>query len=414
MNKTISLWMFIGTMLVFVLFGCKHFRNMVLKSNSVYDIPVIDLEEGLRNEGDELWLSQIADSVIYIPLQPNGQHLLGTISHVEVDGDNIFVQTSGTSSGAYYYRFNRRGEFLNSFGAIGRGPGEYLASSFSIDYDNQEFVIFRWYTSKDLISYTYDGKYKGNLNGKAVYDSQNFTCLPGRRYIFQGSFSGQQRYTIRKPNMFEMYDSSGTLLDSIPHPMFIVKDENADLDGAGSFFGMLRNGKDVYLYSAWGDTIYLVDGETFKPFAVIDRGRYSAPPEYRYNRVKSENQYLLEYAGAGFMVCDSMLFIEQNLNDLKVLFRYDRISRKVSSSHIKSIGKDPIGYLRYDRSPWFKNDLSNDENTTFYINVRKRTGKEGEIIAKAIPAVYYYGNTINSAKSYDEDNPVIMLVYLKR
>ena len=177
-----------------------------------------------------------------------------------------------------------------------------------------------------------------------------------------GSFSGQQRYTIRKPNMFEMYDSSGTLLDSIPHPMFIVKDENADLDAAGSFFGMLRSGKEVYLYSAWGDTIYLVDGETFKPFAVIDRGSYSVPPEYRYKRVKGENQYLLEYAGAGFMVCDSMVYIEQNLNDLKVLFRYNRISGKVSSSQVKSIGKDPIGFLRYDRNPWFKKDLNNDVN----------------------------------------------------
>ena len=77
---------------------------------------------------EQMKLSDICDSLIYIPLETKKESLLGGVSKVKVDGDDVFINYYW---GLYHFKIN--GDFVGQIGRKGRGPGEYICTGFCLN-----------------------------------------------------------------------------------------------------------------------------------------------------------------------------------------------------------------------------------------------------------------------------------------
>ena len=103
-------------------------------------------------------LSEICDSVYYIPLQTNDDCIIGRIpnanNNIKFSNGRIFI-----SDEKYILMFSLDGTFINKIGSNGRGPGEYIAArSYSI-LEKDSIVVVLDDFRKKLLFYTFDNEF---------------------------------------------------------------------------------------------------------------------------------------------------------------------------------------------------------------------------------------------------------------
>ena len=98
------------TLAIILMFGCKS------SDNSLVHFDPRNLEE------NEITLSEIGDEVSYIPF--DNTYPLSMVSNIEFINSNIYLNSKDIG----ILVFDRKGEFINRIGSIGRGPGEYIPS----------------------------------------------------------------------------------------------------------------------------------------------------------------------------------------------------------------------------------------------------------------------------------------------
>lgn len=418
--------------------GCGS-KDGVLEdySQAFNQIAHINLYKGLSDQVEAYKLSDIADSIKFIPLEKRESSLLSRVIRVEVDGENIIVNSVFGQTDSYYFRYNMDGSFLNIIGKVGRGPGEYSHSDFSIDYEKKRIVVLRWYSGRDFISYSYDGEYLGRLPISPVNNAYRFSCLTGGRITVYRYSSTLQWPIDTNTTLFDLYDSTGRLTSSIPSPLVHLTsrpDPPKRLETpTGSYYsGIYRYCDEAFLYSMWEDTIYVTSGDSIRPAFILSKDKYLAPPEIKYRVGYKDNlNYLLEYLGPYLLVTDSLLFIEQHLGEDKIVFRYDKYARTTHSSIVNPTSRHPVGYLEFSKTPWFVDDLS---GSSAQVSVREVTGADGSIIAMAYEAndflKQFSEDSINGGLGSipgirnqrlkvlqllsEDDNPVVVLIYLKK
>ncbi|HKL67363.1 MAG TPA: 6-bladed beta-propeller [Bacteroidales bacterium] len=426
-------------LLLFLLVACQQNKDQSFEAENKPSGPlphVIDLEKGLENNGAVFKLSDIADSIKFVRLEKTEESLFRKVLDVEVHGDNMFFLSFYGQKKSYVFRYNLNGEFINSIGKVGRGPAEYRACDYAIDYDRREILVLDWFKTKKILIYDYKGIFKGEHKLGRAESSQNITAIPGSRIVVYNNFTAPRSDHKEGSAIYELFDSTGTRLSVVLNPILQIPfdskfDGEFQLNYDHHNDGAYRSGNEAYLYSRWGDTIYYTDGTEIKPAFVLYKGVYSAPLIERYRTpYKDDKPYLGEYMAVGVFITKRHVYLEQNLKEMKVVFEYDRVSGEVRSSQVESSGRHRVGYLEYEESPWFIDDLS---GSGAGIRVNNRTGRNGSVLALDYNLDYFkdqFGidgvkedvdyepemlkarmNLLNSLQ--EDDNPVIVLVYLK-
>lgn len=113
----------------------------------------IDLESAIETD-ISLNLSEIVDSIKYIPLETNDSVLIGNNAYVAYgDTDEIFIR-----SNKLIYRFDTNGNFKNHIGRIGNGPGEFnLIHNISVNHNRKELYLY--VGNNNIIIYDFDGTF---------------------------------------------------------------------------------------------------------------------------------------------------------------------------------------------------------------------------------------------------------------
>lgn len=158
--KSIILFrLLIGSFVISICFSCNTQAN---KNNNTSSIKYkyasmkdgvlhLDLNEA-RKHPEELKLSEICDSLIYVPLETTNASLIGNIiNDIKIDGEDIFIR-----AGWRLLHFNKTGKFINQIGKTGRGPGEYVCGGFCIDKVKQRIFAIATYRHK-ILCFDYDG-----------------------------------------------------------------------------------------------------------------------------------------------------------------------------------------------------------------------------------------------------------------
>lgn len=397
----------------------------------------IDLEKGIENSGAAFLLSSVADSIKFIKLEKGDDFVFDRISNVEIDGNNMFFYSPAGQKRSAIFRYTTDGKFINTIGRLGRGPGEYAACSFTIDYESKTLLVLRWNIFYDIIMYDYEGNYKGRHPIGKLERSNVIMALSGGRVIsYHNSWGDVAGMTEKNGQMFQLFDSSGIPKDVILHPFLMLRNRenyiSRRLSFGDAFTGLFRYGDEAYMHSRWNDTLYITSGNDLRPAFILKKGKYNAPLFERYREsYKTDYPYLGEYISTELLLLDSYFYIEQNLGEDKIVFEYNMVTGNVRSSRVMASGKHPVGYLEYNKSPWFIDDLS---GSGAGIKVSARTERDGSVLAIPHYASYFrdkFGarevaegvdyrqsmlaerlKTLNDLN--DDDNPVIVLIYLKK
>ena len=207
-------------LVLFLNIGCQQRKSetvLLYPDHTNYPY-VINIVEGIGH-ACVFKLSEIADSISFISLETNENVLLASAGPVHIDKRNIFVGTIQGQTSSYIYRFDIEGSFINTVGKIGRGPGEYLTMSFSIDPESEEVIVFRWLGPRDFIVFDYSGYFKGKLP-LISQNAMQFEVGKDRVIIVQpyGYSVKGQKSIIDDLKMYQVFDKSGQLIDAVPSP----------------------------------------------------------------------------------------------------------------------------------------------------------------------------------------------------
>ena len=119
-------------------------------NNGVFSMIVNDLSDEVK-----IPLSSLVESVEIIKLDNSEEALIGGNQGVSVYNNYILVKGYNQSP---FKLFDKKGKFLTSIGAYGRGPNEYLnVYDYNLDEENEVIYILPWQSDK-LLRYDLKGK----------------------------------------------------------------------------------------------------------------------------------------------------------------------------------------------------------------------------------------------------------------
>jgi hypothetical protein len=423
-------------MVIVMLIGCrgKIGKDVEEFDESELGYPrTVNLVEGMKNSGAILKLSDIADSIKFIPLEETERTLFASVNYVDIDGENMIVSSYQGQLESYYFRFNLEGRFLNTIGSIGRGPAEYLGSNISLDTDSKRVILLTWYTTKAFLTFSYDGKYLGTLPIKKQQYAIKFEFLPGGRIVTDPASSGIVGMLPPDLNGIELYDSTGLMVDSVPHPVLqlLSHEKNMRYSTGFSNGNASKTGREAYIHMPDEDTVYVTSGNTIKPAFIFSKGDYSPGIKDRYKTgSKGKLPYLMDYASR-VLVTATHLYKIQVLDDIQFLFEYNILTDKTRCTSVKATGFERGGIYDFADGAGFIDDLSGSGRNVFF---SIRTGEDGSIWARTMRAnmfkTYFGNDSIPPGVTFDpvmrdqrlkvarelsdHGNPVVILIYLKK
>lgn len=134
------------------LISCEH-------ENKINDLRVIDVESNV-GKSRKVLLSEVAESIEYIPLETTEDSFLG------IPRKNQFIYENNIlfvcQKGDYYKIFNSKGNYLSTFNQRGNGPKEYISSNhFEIDSSAKVLSIG---SAKNIVEFKTTGEYIRTIN----------------------------------------------------------------------------------------------------------------------------------------------------------------------------------------------------------------------------------------------------------
>lgn len=240
----------------------------------------IDFAEIIKDK-EEVPLSEIAETVEFIPLENTAESMIGNVMDVKLTKDFIFVKHNGTR---LITQFSSDGKFIRHIGTEGRGPKEYgLARMFSLDEKNRLIYIHTNWTRKILV-YNFDGEYVKTLKFGNI-GRGHFTWS---RDSFLVSFS--EPHAGNEPYVFIETNFQGDTLQTTKNHIFW--DENETSNYIVSYWGrnaFYRANNKLHMKGWYNDTVYTYnDGNKFVPKFFIDLKNHKLPDDQVYERKSSK------------------------------------------------------------------------------------------------------------------------------
>ena len=360
----------------------------------------IPFEAGVGVER-EIKLSDIADSVQYVPLETNDKCLIDFINSGKVvkTGKYWFV-----SSNTRLYQYTTDGKFVRNIGSRGGGPGQFNYFQ-QIDVNEDTGLIFMLTTSGKINVYEME-------TGKFLYDikipdkeTAQFAMLNDTLVAtFMLNSSGQQKERIyissQKENILNTFYRSD---------LFEVKSGTRWLMMSGIDRYMFRY-KDWICYKEfYNDTLFVVTEKELQPRYIFDLGKYSIPIDCRMEACdgdwKTYNTIAAPYIRNQVIETDSLLFMPYNYwagekQRERHMVLYDKKAKECFSV--------PGGYIKND----FPGALPLRPATSLDRNTLVSVWEAGDIMKEAEknPGVLEHPQL---KKLTEDDNPVLMVVYMK-
>lgn len=376
--------------------SCQPVRKQVLKR--------IDFES-IVNKEIGLKLSEIVDEIKYIPLETNGECLLGDVDPIRIYGNQIFLISNNQ-----VYKFNKAGKFLGKIGSLGKGPGEYL-SAYDIqinEYDEQIYVLDT--NGKKIHMYSINGLY---LESFALGPG-----LPWQMLFFNHSILVFNQAVAPIPVQLFRVDLKGNVIFNYPTMSGLIN--SSIFSTEASDYASFKMETNSFNYtSAWTDTVYrIINNNWTEALFCIDYGKYKYPlkgkfeghsmtlkPEFVYQTWKViTNRYLFFYYGYHWKNYLAVYDIKSNsfilnkmvnkllpgiINDIDGGIDISRIH-----SYLSNNGSELISAIQaLDFTQQKNNDESNNLNPIF------------------LPQRKAFKELVQNLN--EDDNPVIQIIHLK-
>jgi len=204
-------------------------------------------------------ISDLTDSVSYIPLETTPESLLGYIDNVSCDDDYIFV-----NSNHKLYSFKSDGSFVSQVGRQGRGIGEYSQiDTYFLDRESNRIGIFCSYPGR-IIFFEYNGTYikTVNLTQKDALSVHMIEVMSEDELIVYYNLPSKPLPVDAQYRIIDIADDP-----AVSYPLSEASELNTGEEGISPFiYSPLVKYKGSYLAAMpLSDRLYQVDEDGAKP-----------------------------------------------------------------------------------------------------------------------------------------------------
>ena len=260
--------------------GCSSRKQT---NNQLNDIKEISINPNFRQTG-KLTLSEMVESIIYIPLETNDKCLIGEISKSIFSENYVLLSCRVTKR---CFLFSRTGRFIAQIGNVGQGPGEYvyLSNLIRIDEKNNQIIIHS-ITPDQLLYYDLEGRFIKSVHiedaahfpdAAHFKDGLKIMSYQNGFYLLKTTNNGntQYSYTI-------MDDNFNIITKKITPIPFTMKQTNSLVTRGESFCQYIYDNQVHVRENMLNDALYKINYDfSFTPKYVINAGKYEITPEIR-------------------------------------------------------------------------------------------------------------------------------------
>lgn len=383
------------TILLFILLlSCNRSKNQTTGDELIK----IDLLSGadltLSN------LSEIASDIQYIPLQTIDSSLLSRIDKVVIQGDNIYINDSGTD----IICFDKIGNFIGRLSKVGRGPGEYtFIRDFDISSDSKKLILLS--NGKILL---YD------LNGNEFTFSRSIDLYEG---VLKISFIPNSHDVLVSNGPWFGNETSLNLVINLNRDTLLIKPNCYTYEKSGPGMRATNDaiqyklGDKVCFKEGFSDTIFYVNNklDRLSPHLILDSHETVPPP-----KVRGDLEYAKAHAGEFSSVAVAYevpryIFYYYMYKSTPHKIIYDKVSNKKYELAENAIVDDLNGGPNIDLN------MQNCTGTYFYASI------DAIIFKKYIQSDEYANATVKEQKKKvelkgiadlvkDSDNPLLIIV----
>lgn len=382
---------------------CAIFINGCNKDvKKQYDSTPISIE---WKDNNQILLSDIVDSITYIPLETNYKSLIGRIDKVVCTDDYIYILDSEVSKSVFV--FDYFGKFISVINNRGNGPGEFNKIVDFCCNSNGEVFVYDTGLRK-VIKYKISGEFAG-LEVKIDFGADFISYLDSTKtFLFYSCYrQGEDRHNVIETNQ------KGEIINRYMQFDKAVNKDKMILMPALNLSHI--NDSKISFYEVYSNNLYSYDGKQIQSKYQFDFGSSNLPADFLTKGVNEvayrdkNNNIPKDYA----------ILANVQENKSHIFYTASKGYGVAQGIYSKETGNNKVGFATYDaRNPEkyplpIKNDVNDCPNFAFF--GLHKNGFFSVIEMSEIKSIHHTDPKLKvlSEKLSVEDNPVIMMFYLK-
>ena len=331
--------------LLLICFACVTCNNSPKSGAIDPDCLNIKIEPSIH---DSIFLSEMIESIRFIPLESDSNALIGEIVKIAYDNGFYFCQEENSNK---LFCFDSEGRFIARIGKKGHGRGECLhPNAFALNKENKEVWIIDNVTK--LKKYSYSGDFIDAIDRDRSFMSDYcisngvWYCYTEKRTNWKNDNSGDFWC-----NELTVLYKNGRIERFFPVNKDLYTTENRITIPEPTPFSELN--KSITFHHTVSDVIYSIDKETSKISSkyVVDFGE----KKYKRDISQMKTMEILDYVNdhpdqAGFIsnVVETEGFLQIRFRFAKRTNRafYDKKTKQIKSGKpVNDIFTAPFGYI---------------------------------------------------------------------
>ncbi len=307
----------IGVVLILMVLSWQR-RSSV--SDYLSLLEVIDISPALE-KGTPVMASELYSDFRYIELETTDESMIRTIGDIVVFNDNIFIETSGK-----VLRFDSSGGFLNTIGAVGRGPGEFSANNIFLNIlHDQNHIAVTDHGMRKVHIFEFDGEHVTSFTVEcypyftASIKNHLLSYTGWKHAQFNNNFAIAITSLKGKPSGYLL-----PVLKYIPKSAMAVTWRHI----TGGYYFL---GDSLSLRDANVDTVYrIIDKDKILPRFYLSAGRKHLTWDKRYNTADPDRTLRKSsiYFN-GFVETDQHIYLGARVFDVNEHFLYSKSGKGV-------------------------------------------------------------------------------------
>ncbi len=215
------------------------------------------------SESKDLFGSEIIESIQLIELETNEESLIGMPGRIIITENGIFILNNPNpqSSQINILRFGIDGQFLNSIGRTGKGPGEFIdVNDFFVNKKTEQIELVC--SHNQMLLFKVAGEYSGQINNPNKIPVNSFIKTnEGNYFIYGGTNNGFDNHRIY------LVDSEGEIIKK-------YLGQETKLSPIANDNNFILSGNEILFRESFNDTIYRLNDEGIEPYYIFEFGNY--------------------------------------------------------------------------------------------------------------------------------------------